>query len=129
MNIRKIFPPLIAIVTALLIYQSYNLYAENEPVEGVVEETAPLAPVEGTVPPAESMEGTVPMPTEGTVPTPVLAPLIPPVAAPLALPAGLEGERPLPPMEEAVPLPPAETANAVEQSRPSRRRLWSVSDG
>src|SRR3989337_2267821 len=100
MNIRKIFSPLIAIVIALLIYQSYNIYAENEPVEGVVEETAPLpaaeataplAPGEGTVPAAESTEGTVPMPVP-------LAPLTPPVAAPLALP-GIEGARPLPPIE------------------------------
>ncbi len=114
MNIGKIFSPLIALVIALLIYQSYNIYAENEPGEGVVvEETAPLAPVEGTsplppgegtVPAAESTEGTVPI----IVPMPVpLAPLTLPVAAPLALP-GVEGAMPLPSMEGTEPLPPAE---------------------
>src|SRR3990172_192522 len=114
MNIRKIFSPLIAIVIALLIYQSYNIYAENEPAEGIIEEaaplpvaeaTAPMPPVEGKVPPAEPTEGTVPVPSlpliEGA------APLIPPGAAPLALP-GVEGARPLPPMEGTAPLPPAE---------------------
>src|SRR3990172_2980851 len=68
MNIEKIFSPLIAVVIALLIYQSYNIYAENEPVEGGVEETAPLPPVEGTapLPPAEA---TAPLlPAEGTAP-------------------------------------------------------------
>jgi len=114
MNIRKIFSPLIAIVIALLIYQSYNIYAENEPAEGIIEEaaplpvaeaTAPMPPVEGTVPPAEPTEGTVPVPSlpliEGA------APLIPAGVAPLALP-GIEGARPLPPMEGTAPLPPAE---------------------
>ena len=117
MNIRKIFPPLIAIVIALLIYQSYNIYAENEPVEGVTEEMTsaggeegggPLPVIEGTVPPAESTEGTVPMPEE--------EPLLPPVeaTAPVLseeetppLPA-IEATAPLAPVEGTTPLPPGE---------------------
>src|SRR3990172_4062819 len=98
MNIRKIFSPLIAIVIALLIYQSYNIYAENEPAEGVTEEMTraggeegggPLLPAEGT-PAVPSAEEETPLPAaEATAP---LAPA--------------EGTMPMPPAEGTSPLPP-----------------------
>src|SRR3990172_1328800 len=131
MNIRKIFSPLIAIVIALLIYQSYNIYAENEPAEGVTEEMTsaggeegggPLLPAEGTpaVPPAEeetplppveatasvpSKDETAPLPpAEGTEPGPVVPVPVPmaPLIPPGAAPLALPG------IEGARPLPPME---------------------
>lgn len=71
MNIGKIFSPLIAVVITLLLCQSYNIYAENEPVEGVVEETAPIPSAEGTAP-LPPAEGTAPPLIE--IPVPVHPP-------------------------------------------------------
>src|SRR3989304_8684781 len=109
MNIGKIFPPLIALVLTLLIYQSYNIYAENEPAEGVTEEMTraggeegggPLLPAEGTpaVPPAE--EETPLPPVEATA-------SIPSAEGTEPLPAA-EATAPLAPEEGTIPLPPAE---------------------
>lgn len=119
MNPEKLFPSLIALVIALLLYQTYNIYAENEIAEAPEEEA--LAPSEGTVPPP-LFEGTAPVsPAEGTVPLPPaevtvsvppaegVTPVPPPVPVPVAPVVPVEGIIPLTPVETtAPPVPPAE---------------------
>src|SRR3990172_92330 len=118
MNIRKIFSPLIAIVIALLIYQSYNIYAENEPAEGVTEEMTraggeegggPLLPAEGTpaVPSAEEETPLPPVEATASIPSGEETVPLPPAEATAPIPAA-EGTAPLPPAEATAPLPPAE---------------------
>lgn len=99
MNPERIFVPLVIAALTLLIYQAYNIHAENEATEGAGEEVtdaAPLHPAEGTVP-VPPAEGTLPLP-----PTEAAAPVRP-----------AEGTMPLPPAEGTVPLPPIEVTLPV----------------
>ena len=122
MKPEKISPSLIAVVIILLIYQAYNIYAENEagyipslPQTGVAVSVSPseateALPAEGSVP-LPTVEAPVPLPVEETIPlAPVeaTAPVLP-AEGTTPLPPPIEVTAPVhPPKEEVfwVPLPP-----------------------
>ena len=125
MNPEKIFPSLIAVIIILLLYQTYNIYAENEadlnPRPSSDEASAPSPNEENvTAPPAEGTEPPSPVESVPPVPGEAAAPLPPAEGtAPLK---PVESTAPVPPAEGTVPLPPIEVTLPI---LPKEEIFWA----
>jgi len=112
MKTQRIYAPLIVLILVLFIYQTYNIYAENEATDAVTKNAEddtgkePHVPsAEGTVSLPQTGEEVPARPAEGTLP---LSQTEKPV---LVRPA--EETVPIPPAEATIPLPPIEVTLPV----------------
>lgn len=112
MKTQRIYAPLIVLIIVLFIYQTYNIYAENEATDAVTKNAEddtgkePHVPsAEGTVSLPQTGEEVPARPAEGTLP---LSQTEKPV---LVRPA--EETVPIPPAEATIPLPPIEVTLPV----------------